>query len=115
MEHASVDDRETVEVVQDASLTQLVVGEETSAQAFEAEPGATVPEHSHPHEQIGMVFEGTLTFLVDGDEIEIGPGGSFVIPGGEPHAMENRGDTKVFGIDVFSPARPNPEWASDPE
>lgn len=113
MEHVAISDRETVEVIEDGYLTQLAVGEETSAQAFEAEPGARIPEHSHPHEQIGIIFEGTLTFLVDGDEIDIGPQESFVIPGDEPHAMENRGDTRVFGLDVFSPPRPNPEWGSD--
>ncbi|MCQ4332003.1 cupin domain-containing protein [Natronomonas sp. F2-12] len=115
MKHAGVTDQETIEVVDGGFLTQLSVGEETSAQAFEAEPGAVIPEHSHPHEQTGIVLEGTLTFLVDGEEIEIGPEESFVIPGGMPHGMENRSETRVFGIDVFSPARPDPEWGSDPK
>lgn len=111
MEHAKVADQETVEAVDGAFLSQLVAGEKTSAQSFEAEPGATVPEHSHPHEQIGFIYEGTLTCLIDDETIEVGPMEAFVIPGNKPHAFENRGDTRVFGVDVFSPARPDPDWA----
>ena len=113
MKHAKVSDEETVEAVEGAFVTQLVSGDRTSAQVFEAEPGAIVPEHSHPHEQIGFVYEGTLTFLVDGETIEVGPNESFVIPGDEPHQIENRGETNAVGIDIFSPARPNPDWAND--
>lgn len=110
MERVGLTERDGVEVVEDVTLSQLAAGERTSLQAFEIEPGATVPEHDHHHEQCGFVFEGTLTFLVDGEEIEVGPQESFVIPGDEPHAAENRGETTVFGVDIFSPPRPNPDW-----
>lgn len=113
MDHAKVSDEETVEAVEGAFVTQLVAGERTSAQVFEAEPGGVVPEHSHPHEQIGLVYEGTLTFIIDGETTEIGPDEAFVIPGDEPHQIENRGDTKAAGIDIFSPPRANPDWATD--
>jgi len=101
---------ETVEVVDGVHLTQMAVGEEMSSQHFHIEPGATVPEHSHHHEQIGFVMQGTLTFDVDGEEHIVGPGDSFVIPGGEPHSAENVSEEPVSGIDVFSPPRTNPDW-----
>lgn len=110
MERVSYDEQVAVEAVENVHLTQLAAGDRTSIQTFEVEPGALVPEHSHPHEQCGFVFEGTATFLVDGEEIVIGPNDSYVIPGDEPHAVENRGDTPVFGVDVFSPPRANPDW-----
>jgi quercetin dioxygenase-like cupin family protein len=110
-----------MEAVERVHLAQLAAGDEASLQHFRIEPGATVPEHDHHHEQLGFVYEGELTFLVgdahgtgeggDRREIVVGPGDSYVIPGGEPHAAENRGDVEVRGVDVFSPARPDPDWA----
>ena len=117
MERVGLSERETIEAVEQVHLTQLVAGERTSIQGFEIEPGATVPEHSHHHEQTGFVYEGELTFLVgDGErsdprEIVVGPGESFTIPGDEPHAAVNRGDDVVRGVDIFAPARPDPDWA----
>ncbi|MGZ8441574.1 MAG: cupin domain-containing protein, partial [Candidatus Deferrimicrobiaceae bacterium] len=30
-------------------------------------PGAVVPPHSHPHEQMGMLVSGTMEFTIDGE------------------------------------------------
>lgn len=103
------------EPVDGVHLERLVDGRRTTLQTFEVEPGATVPEHSHPSEQIGFVVEGTLTFVVDGEEYECGPGDGFAIPGDEPHAAHNHGDGTVRGVDVFSPPREAPDWGSDGE
>ena len=111
MERVGLADRPTVEAVDRVHLTHLAVGDRTSIQGFEIEAGATVPEHSHRHEQTGFVYTGELTFLVDGETIPVGAGTSFTIPGGEPHAAENRGEDPVRGVDVFAPPRPDPDWA----
>ena len=103
-------DGETVEVVEGVHLTQLVAAERTSVQHFHIEPGATVPEHSHHHEQAGLITSGSCVFLVDGDEVVLGTGEAYVLESEEPHAVENRGDEPVDGIDVFSPPRTNPDW-----
>jgi quercetin dioxygenase-like cupin family protein len=103
-------DGETVEVVEGVHLTQLAAGERMSVQHFHIEPGAVVPEHSHEHEQCGYVAGGAFTFVIGGEEHVIHPGESFAIPPNEPHAAENRADTPVDGVDVFSPPRPNPDW-----
>lgn len=110
MERAALDDVQTTEAVDGVHLAMLAGGERTNVQGFEIEPGAEVPEHSHEHEQAGVVYEGELTFLVDGEETVVGPGESYVIPGAEPHAAENRGDEPVRGVDVFSPPRTDPDW-----
>lgn len=110
MERAALAEEETTEAVDGVHLALLAGGERTNVQGFEIEPGATVPEHSHEHEQAGLVYEGELTFVVDGEEIAVGPGDSYVIPGEEPHSAENRGDEPVRGIDVFSPPRTDPAW-----
>ena len=101
---------ESTEAVPGVHLRQGAAGDEASAQRFFIEPGAEVPEHDHPHEQVGTVTRGVLTFFVDGETLRVGPGDTFAIPGGEPHAAANEGDVPVEGLDVFSPPRPNPDW-----
>lgn len=113
MEVAPDADVEAVEAVDGVFLSQGAVGEGMSIQRFEIEPGATVPEHDHPHEQIGMITAGRLTFVVDGEERVVGPDDTYVIPGGEPHAAENRTDEPVVGYDIFSPPRANPDWGEE--
>lgn len=111
MESVSVNERDATEAVSGVRLALLAGGESMNVQHFEIEPGAVVPEHSHPHEQAGYLADGALTFVTDDGEIEVGPGGTYSIPGDESHAAENRGEETVRGIDVFSPPRENPDWA----
>ncbi|WP_129112976.1 cupin domain-containing protein [Halegenticoccus tardaugens] len=110
MERVPTDAVDSTEAVSGVHLSQLAAGERMSVQHFVIEPGATVPEHSHHHEQTGYIVEGTLTFLVDGDEVRVEAGDSYVIPGEEPHAAENRGETPVKGVDIFGPPRTDPDW-----
>ncbi|MFC6733549.1 MULTISPECIES: cupin domain-containing protein [unclassified Haladaptatus] len=110
MESVSLSDSEIVEAVDGVHLAQMAAGEKMSIQHFHIEPGASVPEHSHPHEQTGYVTKGTLTFLVGGEERSISAGESYVIPGDEPHGAENRGDVPVDGVDIFSPPRLDVPW-----
>lgn len=110
MEKYPLSEYEPTEAVEGAHLTQLAVGDDASIQHFHIEPGAVVPEHSHHHEQLGYIFEGVLTFVVDGEEISVGPDDSYALKSDEPHGAENRGDVPVVGIDIFTPARANPDW-----
>ena len=111
MERIGLSDRDSVEAVENVHLTALAAGEEMSLQEFELEPGSSVPEHDHPHEQLGYIYEGEATFIADGETVTVGEGDSYSIPGGEPHAVENRGDVPVRGVDIFSPPRTDPDWA----
>lgn len=110
MNVVSTDDAEAVEAVPDVHLSQLAAGEQTSVQFFDIRPGARVPEHSHPHEQAGFVTRGSGVFIVDGEEITVEAGDSYVVPGEEPHAVENRGEEPLEGVDIFSPPRTDPDW-----
>ena len=101
---------EATEAVDGAHLKLLAGGSEMNVQHFRIEPGATVPEHSHPNEQSGYILDGTLTFIVDGETHVVEAGDSYVFAGGEPHGAENRGDVPVVGLDIFSPPRDDPDW-----
>ncbi|MFB6102463.1 MAG: cupin domain-containing protein [Haloplanus sp.] len=110
MEIRSNDDAETVEAVSDVHLSQLAAGDRMSVQGYVIDAGASVPEHSHPHEQAGFATRGEAVFLIDGEEHVVSAGDSYVIPGDEPHRVENRGDEPFEGVDIFSPPRTDPDW-----
>ena len=68
------------------------------------DPGAAVPEHEHPHEQVVNMLEGELALTVAGEEMHLRPGDVVVIPGGIRHAARDlAAGCRV--LDVFSPVR----------
>jgi quercetin dioxygenase-like cupin family protein len=70
----------------------------------EIEPGSTVPLHSHPHEQLGMVLRGMQALVVDGVPHELGPMEGYVLPGGVEHAAYC-GPEGALVLDIFQPVR----------
>lgn len=113
MDVISPADRETVEPVEGGFLTQMGAGERMSIQHFRLEPEAGAPEHSHEHEQVGYLLEGSLTIIAAGEEHTVEAGDSYLIPGDEPHAIWNRGSDLAAGIETFSPPRPRPPDLED--
>lgn len=65
--------------------------------------GAKFPSHQHPHEQITYVIEGTIKFVLDGEEVVLGAGESCLIRSGQTHSAEAPSDCMV--LDIFSPPR----------
>ena len=61
------------------------------------------PVHSHPHQQITHIIEGTFKATIDGESEILGPGDSYVVPGNTPHSVESM-ESGIL-IDVFSPKR----------
>lgn len=105
MEVTRQTDSNGVEVVQGVLNTKLAEGDRMNLLQFEIEPGASVPEHDHPHEQVGYIVAGRATFVTESEMETLEPGDTYAIPGGETHSLENRGDEPVVGVDVFSPPR----------
>jgi quercetin dioxygenase-like cupin family protein len=68
------------------------------------EPGSVVLEHSHPHEQMGMMISGRAEFTIDGITRVIGPGDMWRIPGNVPHKVVTL-DAPAVALDVFHPIR----------
>jgi quercetin dioxygenase-like cupin family protein len=68
------------------------------------DPGAVVEEHSHPHEQVGLMLKGRAVFVIGGEEKTLGPGDMYRIPGGVRHRVVAL-DEPVQVIDIFSPVR----------
>jgi quercetin dioxygenase-like cupin family protein len=65
--------------------------------------GCLVPMHTHQSEQMTYVLQGSLKFLVGGEEITVREGEVLHIPSAVEHQSEALEDT--FELDVFSPIR----------
>ena len=82
---------------------QLVHTETMTIARIHLAAGAAVPSHEHPHEQVATVLEGSLRFVVGGEERIVSSGESMFVPSGIPHEVEALADSLV--LDVFSPVR----------
>jgi quercetin dioxygenase-like cupin family protein len=81
-----------------------VVGERSMLAVVELEPNTMVPEHRHPHEQLGIVLYGSGSFRVGDKTRAVEPGSTWRIPGDVPHEF-HVGPEGAVVIDVFAPAR----------
>jgi len=68
-------------------------------------PGYTVPIHSHPHEQIGMVYAGKALLRIGEEERVVGKGDFYCIPANVPHGDTCIGDEPFVMLDIFYPVR----------
>jgi quercetin dioxygenase-like cupin family protein len=98
----SLREAEPLELVAGVTMRPLF-GDGAMLNLLEFDPGAVVPAHAHPHEQLGHVLEGRLVLTVDGVEHLLGPGDAYQIPGGVEHAA--RSDGRCLVLDVFQPVR----------
>jgi quercetin dioxygenase-like cupin family protein len=68
--------------------------------------GCLVPLHHHHNEQISMMTEGRLKFVIGGQEVVLNPGEALRIPPNVPHSAEALDD--CVAMDLFSP--PREDW-----
>jgi len=63
-----------------------------------------VPEHAHPHEQIGMVLKGSLRLTVEGETRVMEAGDAYQVPSNAVHLGQALGEGAEI-VEVFSPPR----------
>lgn len=99
-----------LEVWGEAVRARRLEGERVTLAVVELAPNALVPEHRHPHEQMGICLRGAITFrLADtGEARELGPGGTWRVPPDAAHEA-TAGPEGAIVIDVFAPTRD--DWA----
>jgi quercetin dioxygenase-like cupin family protein len=68
-------------------------------------PDHTVPTHSHPHEQIGMVYSGKAKLKIGDEERMVQKGDFYCIPANVPHSDTCIGDEPFIMLDIFYPFR----------
>ena len=69
------------------------------------------PAHSHDHyEETIYGIDGVLTWVVDGNVINVGPGQALCIPRGAIHRFDNLGTGSAKVLCVITPAAIGPQY-----
>ncbi len=82
---------------------KLIHTEKMTLAYWTVEEGAEVPSHSHMHEQVMQVLEGSFEFTLDGATKVYGPGDLVHIPSHAQHSGKALTPCKL--LDIFSPPR----------
>jgi quercetin dioxygenase-like cupin family protein len=96
-------DVEPVEMLEGVSRRTLAAGGRVMLVQFRFQKGASLPPHSHPHEQAGYVVSGKMKMEIDGDAFQLEAGDSYYVPASAEHRVDVLEATEV--VDVFSPPR----------
>jgi quercetin dioxygenase-like cupin family protein len=71
---------------------------------FNFDPGAVIPEHAHPHQQITWVVEGAMEFNLEGETRILRPGDGVLIAPNQQHGATVL-DAPCRAIDAWHPVR----------
>ncbi|RMG60112.1 MAG: cupin domain-containing protein [Deltaproteobacteria bacterium] len=101
--------KESTENLKEVSLIEGVKarffsGEKIMFSLVRLDPNVVLPAHSHPHEQMGFVLEGSLVLRSGEKEEALSPGDVYALKGDEPHEAV-AGPDGALVLDVFSPVR----------
>jgi len=102
-------DEIALEKITEMISQKVVAGEREMIAQIYLKRGAQVPIHAHESEQMTYVLQGSLKYVVAGEEIIVREGEVLLIPANVRHQAEALEDT--LELDVFSPVRAG--WAPD--
>jgi quercetin dioxygenase-like cupin family protein len=108
----------TVEAIHVGGMTIrfLVEGDDTAGGAavfeFDVPAGGRIAAaHSHDgYEETIVGLEGAMTWTVEGDEKDVGPGEALVIPRGAVHRFANVGPVAARSLAIVTPGLLGPEY-----
>jgi quercetin dioxygenase-like cupin family protein len=105
--------------VGELAIRFLVEGEDSGGSVaifeFDVPVGARVPiAHSHDaYEETIYGLEGVLTWTVDGEPTQVGPGEALVVRRGVVHRFDNAGDADAKALAIVSPGVLGPDYFRD--
>lgn len=82
---------------------RMIHSESMTMAYWRIDKDASLPEHSHPHEQVVNLLAGEFTLVLDGTPISMTQGDVLVIPSNVPHSGFANSECRI--LDVFSPPR----------
>jgi len=97
------DDFREIEIAPGVRI-KTVAGEKIMFSFLEFQPHASIPPHSHPHEQMGFVLEGQFELNIGGERKLVKKGDVYLIPSNVEHSGF-AGEEGATTLDVFSPPR----------
>jgi quercetin dioxygenase-like cupin family protein len=102
-------DEIALEKITEMVSQKFIAGDREMLAQIYLKRGALVPLHTHDSEQMTYVLQGSIKFVVNGEEVIVREGEVLHIPSGTPHQAEALEDT--FELDIFSPLRD--DWLRD--
>ena len=88
----------------DGLQIRAIHGERMTMAFYRMSPGSQIPEHAHPHEQMGMVLEGSVELIINGEKRVVSSGEAYHVPPNIVHSgtcLEKEAEV----LEVFSPVR----------
>lgn len=82
---------------------QIFAGKNIMVMRVELAQGAIAVAHAHPHEQLSIVLQGEITFVIGEEQKTLKTGDAVVIPSDMLHSAEAVHACEL--IEVFSPVR----------
>ena len=79
-------------------------GEQMLVSLVDLAPGAVIPAHSHPHEQVGMMVRGEMALTIADETRQVRVGDIYIVPGDVAHSVVT-GPAGAQAIEAFSPVR----------
>jgi len=83
---------------------RVIPAEKMTMVFFHLGPDAEIPEHSHPHEQMGTVLKGSMELAIGEEKKTVKEGCAYHVPSNVVHSGRCLG-SKTEVLDVFSPPR----------
>jgi len=99
-----IDEQPEKSIFDGKTTIRTLHGEKVMMSFVNLQPHGVVEEHSHPHEQGGIVVEGKMRFTIGGETRTVASGEAFLIPAHVPHRAEAI-DGPCVALDIFSPIR----------
>ena len=84
--------------------TRTFWGDNMLLSIVEIDPNSEVPNHTHPHEQGGIMLEGEIEMNIAGESRTLKQGDVYIIPGNVEHWVKS-GSAPAKVLDIFSPVR----------
>ena len=84
--------------------TRTFWGDNLLLSVLEFDPNSVVPNHTHTHEQAGVILEGEVEMDIGGESRLLKPGDVYIVPGNVEHGGRS-GNSSVRIVDIFSPVR----------
>ena len=98
-----VDKLESKQIAEGARI-RVAYGEKVMMSYVNIDANSVIPEHSHPHEQMGTFLEGEAEFTIGDEKKIVKQGEAYLVPSNVKHKVVTS-DKPVLALDIFSPPR----------
>ena len=85
----------------------------TSFFLVHTEPGNGPSLHKHPYEEVFIVQEGEVTFVVGSETLTVNAGNIAIVPPETPHKFTNTGTTPLRMLSILATKEISTTWLEE--